>query len=444
MTPTPTYKVVRCWAGRCTQGGSDKVWAAALVLALASDSPLDDSDDAVNWHLLAVYGKTGGNLQGGTLPSAKKRAGAEADFTAKVKEKSGAHHYEPVEFAPFVPSFKVPLVFAIGEGDATLPAPVAVPAERDDVASRYVVSAVSPVSEARLRALLEDGRYAMSEKVNGERCWVVSDGKSLLAYNRQGVRMSAPPEGALALLALGYPFVADGERLTGELAGHYVLFDLLEWDGHDDRDQPYLARLHTLQLALLDAQLIGGLRSTPTHLSALANSAVEKLALLTASPGGSDETRRLFTWLRETGKEGVIIRRLDGEYAAARAVQKFKFLSDIDAVVIGFASGSSEGSVSLGLYRPSDGRVIGIGNVRAGLTDADIRVLKQRRERGEWPVLTVRYLGVRTVGIQLVEPQTSLSWMRSDKLPTECTPDQFAEEKAALVEQAEPLDMKLS
>lgn len=437
MATTTIYKVVQFWAGRCTQGGSDKVWAAVLVQAVSSDAR--DNDEAANWHMLAVYGKTGTNLQGGILSPAKKRARAEADFNTKMKEKSESHHYEPVAFAPFVTSFKVSLLMPTGDSTMVSSSERSVPEERDEITSYYQTSSVSPISEKRLMSLFEDNRYAMSEKANGERCWIVSDGKMLLAYNRRGIRMSAPPEGALALLALGCPCIVDGERLMGELAGHYVIFDLMQWNGQDVRTQPYKTRLHTLQQAMLEAKLLKSPCSTPTHISAIANSTVEKLALLTASTGGIDEMRRLVAWLRETGKEGVIIRLLDGEYSGGRAVQKFKFLSDIDAVVIGFESASSEGSISLGLYRPTDGSIIGIGNVRAGLTDTDIRELKQRHARGEWTVLMVRYLGARTVGIKLVEPQTNLAWVRSDKLPTECTPDQFGDEKAALAEQADPL-----
>jgi ATP-dependent DNA ligase len=281
--------------------------------------------------------------------------------------------------------------------------------------------------------------YGLSD--NGERCWIVCDGKNILAYNRRGIRMSAPPEGAQALLALGSPCIVDGERLIGKLAGHYIIFDLMQWNGQDIREKPYKTRIETLQRAMLEAKLIDGLRSTPSYISARANSTREKLTLLTASTGAREETRQLITWLRDMGEEGVIIRLLAGTYHQGRAIQKFKFLSDIDAVVIGFESGSSEGSVQLGLYRPADGAIIGIGKVRAGLTDADIVTLKECRARGAWPVLTVRYLGARTVGINLVEPQTSLTWLRSDKLPTECTSNQFGDEKATYIEQAERLPL---
>ena len=79
--------------------------------------------------------------------------------------------------------------------------------------------------------------------------------------------------------------------------------------------------------------------------------------------------------------------------------------------------------------------------MRPGLTDTDIRELKQRRARGEWPVLTVRYLSTRTIGITLAKPQTRLAWMRLDKLPIECTTNQFGEEKSELIEQADRLPL---
>jgi hypothetical protein len=134
--------------------------------------------------------------------------------------------------------------------------------------------------------------------------------------------------------------------------------------------------------------------------------------------------------------------------------------------VIGFEPGSAEGSVRLGLVRPSDGAVIEIGNVRAGLSDADIRVLRVMREHGQWPVLTVEYLPIRTVGITLVEArvvgsararskssddvsgQAQAARLRSDKRAQDCTTDQFREhfgaEKDALIRDAEGLDLVLS
>jgi hypothetical protein len=50
----------------------------------------------------------------------------------------------------------------------------------------------------------------------------------------------------------------------------------------------------------------------------------------------------------------------------------------------------------------------------------------------------VEYLPIRTVGIRLVEPKTSMRELRSDKTAGECTTDQLGDERAAMVEAAVP------
>ncbi|HEU5381236.1 MAG TPA: hypothetical protein VFV38_37905, partial [Ktedonobacteraceae bacterium] len=101
------------------------------------------------------------------------------------------------------------------------------------------------------------------------------------------------------------------------------------------------------------------------------------------------------------------------------------------------------GSVQLGLIRPADGALIGIGNVRSGLNDQAIMQLADMLERGEQPVLTVEYLPIRTVGIALVEPKTSIQKLRTDKTAAECTTDQFGSEKAALIVAAKAISQSV-
>ena len=86
------------------------------------------------------------------------------------------------------------------------------------------------MSWEKLQLLLAHPDYGVTEKVNGERCLIQFDGRDVVAYNRKGQRMSAPPECAEHLRRLGRPFVTDGEWLTRNLPGYYVAFALLEWD----------------------------------------------------------------------------------------------------------------------------------------------------------------------------------------------------------------------
>jgi hypothetical protein len=70
--------------------------------------------------------------------------------------------------------------------------------------------------------------------------------------------------------------------------------------------------------------------------------------------------------------------------------------------------------------------VIEICSARSGLFDADVIRLKALFEQGYTPVIRVSFLGIRSVGYKLVEPQFNGGWdcVRTDKRPEECLTDQ--------------------
>jgi ATP-dependent DNA ligase len=247
--------------------------------------------------------------------------------------------------------------------------------------------------------------------------------------------MSMPPEGALTLSTLGSPFVIDGERLTGDLAGYFVAFDLLELGHEDFTTYSYALRITTLHEAMRDAGLLHEDRFTPTFAEAQANSKEALLALLAPAPERA-RAQHILEEVQAASGEGVVARRLLSDYA--ESPRKFKLVADLDAFVIAINAGIAEGSLKMGVLRPTDGAIIEVANVRSGLTDVDIRTVRQMLERGERPVFTVTYLPKRTVGIQLVEPRTSMTRLRSDKSAAECTTDQFDAEKAPFIAQAKP------
>ena len=95
----------------------------------------------------------------------------------------------------------------------------------------------------------------------------------------------------------------------------------------------------------------------------------------------------------------MIVRRLDAAYHGGREnVRKFKFVDDIDVVGIGVRPGIDGGSLMMGLYRETDGALVEVGCVRSGLSGDDLRLLEADIAAGNRPVLTVTYLGARTVG----------------------------------------------
>ena len=401
-------EVVAQFAGHFGQGGSDKVWGAAY--------------DKTGL-LVTVWGRRGAALQRG-----EKQFATEAEAAKQYQKKLGEKVSEGYVAVPFddaqygIPAFGRNAVLAtpVVAKAASLPA--------------YTVSHVLPLDQPALQAAAADPRYGVQEKVNGERTVVAYDGTQLTVYNRRGVMQSTVPAAALALTSLGVPFALDGERMTGMDAGSYVIFDLLAWEGEDVRYLPYAERI-----SLLAAQLSGSglcITASPTYQP----TGSPQLALLTVASDAAT-AQSTITAVEAAGGEGVIVRELAAAYVSGdtRTVRKFKFRADLDAIVIGVKPGVATGSVQLGLIRPTDGKLIPIGNVRSGLRDCDINRLAAMLAAGEQPVLTVGYLPIRTVGIQLVEPTTSIAALRNDKLAAECLTDQFGPAKAALVAGAQAI-----
>ena len=452
MESTQTYSVVRSYAGHSDWQGSDKDYAICLVhlTAAGTDSDEAEPDTAQTWMVLFVYGKPG-RIQGGTPGPLMTKAAAEKEYDKKVKEKVGPHHYTPLpglDFAPFVRYFKVPLVLqdaihaSSGEAGEVGSSATASPAADE----RYAGCSVTDISLERFWQCAESSRFGTEEKVDGERSTLSFASPGLTAYNRNGVALYDLPDGALALLRLSeLPFLIDGERMVNSAQkGHYILFDLLEWQGQDIRTWPYLRRNETLQQAMHEASLIKEARPTPTLQQAYANSTVPGLALLTPV-SGREEVQRLVTSIQQHKGEGMVVRDLTASYLAPSAAFKYKFTADMDAVVIGINPGAGGGSLELGLRRPLkdgavDNAIIAIGRVRAGLSKEDMGWFADQLARGQLIVIRVRYRLKRTIGITLVEPSTSIEWVRTDKAPWECTTDQWGSEKAHMVQQAESLD----
>jgi hypothetical protein len=425
------------FAGYCSTGGN-KDWAACLAIELdereTSIPALEDTTEVV---YLSLHGPHGGSL---VTDQPKKLAlkRAQSHFMAKCREKEGKA-YDPVIFDTYLPAFGHPLGLALtrlgGDMGTEVPEAKTVVSEKPERLP-YKASTVKAISWEKLQTFMAHPDYGITEKVDGERCLLTFDGETLIAYNRRGLPLNTPPEGAEFLRKLAHPFVIDGERMTGDLGGHFVAFDLLEWDNEALTAFPYVRRITMLEDAMLQAGLLLKDRSTPTHLRAQANSAQPSLSLLVAATG-AEIARRVFEEVQATSGEGVIVRRLEADYHENPL--KFKFVEEIDAFVLTVNGGLAEGSLKMGLIRPSDHAIIEVANVRSGLSDADILQVRGMLERGERPVFSITYLPKRTIGLLLVEPRTSMKQLRSDKVAAECTTDQFDQEKASLIAEAIPV-----
>jgi ATP-dependent DNA ligase len=432
------------YAVRYQGGGSDKVWAGAVA---------HSGEQAL---FVSCWGRTGANLQSKVALLASTAARAQLD--KKLAEKT-AEGYCPIDAVSFGIAETLraldpacATLGALGAGGAGSDsaegaAPAALASSGVGAHARVIVSHLTAASDEDLAAALRDEDVTgLSEKANGARLVLerTAEGE-LRAYNRRGIRSASIPEGALALAAASMPFLIDGERMEAELAGMFVMFDILERDGVDLRERPYRERIALLERLVAEHGAIDGVE--PLVGPALAGRGRPgALALLTpaVTPAEKEATVRA---VRASGGEGLVIRHLNGPSLAGdtRYERKIKYCREIDAVALGIKPGVGAGSVRYGVLRPSDGAWIELGTVRSGLRDADVMALAVALERAEAgaaprPVLTVSFLAARTVGMAPVEPRVAR--LRDDKLEEDCGAEQLIEalgaDRAPHIESARP------
>ncbi|MBF6611610.1 MAG: WGR domain-containing protein [Chloroflexi bacterium] len=414
-------------------GGSDKVWAAAVV----------EEEDA-SALMVSCWGRRGASLQIG-VKATVNLAAAQKLFNSKKKEKL-AEGYEEIDCTLYGISTTLSSLHpAVSGAASSMGASTGPEATTPRETPRIVVSHVTVLRDAELTTCLNAAEYGVTEKVNGTRCVVSFDGVNLRAYNRRGVEQPTVPDAARSLVELHEPFMVDGERMEGASAGAYAIFDLLEWGCQSVRDWPYSHRIEKLKDALIGAGLIKRAGAT----LARNVTAVPGLALLIPATEQEDKQAVMSEVMLASG-EGIVVRTLDAPslQGDTRYERKYKFVAEVDAIVIGIKPGIGTGSVRLGLLRPTDGAIIDVGCVRSGLRDADIAHLGALLAQGKEPVLTVSCLKARTVGISLVEPRTSILHLRDDKSASECTTNQLVEllgqDRAAMIDNARPWSAVLS
>ena len=161
-----------------------------------------------------------------------------------------------------------------------------------------------------------------------------------------------------------------------------MAFALLEWDAEPCIARAYETTITTLERAMFGAGLLKEACSTPTLSQALANSTVPNLALLVAA-AGAERGQRVLEAVQVGGGEGVVVRRLFGDYQ--ESPRKYKFVADLDAFVLGVNTGLAGGSLKLGIVRRADGAIIEVANVRSGLKTATSPRCRRCSPRGGGP-----------------------------------------------------------
>lgn len=197
---------------------------------------------------------------------------------------------------------------------------------------------LNPVEESEVQALLCGRTHCLQEKFDGRRMLVRKQGDEVIGINRRGLVIAIPDLIRDEVRRIRHDFLIDGEAV-GE---RFHAFDLLEFDGIDQRSVRYIDRFVRLQTILPQRSPV--LRPVETYLA-------------------PSDKLRVFDELKENHSEGVVLKDIDAPFSPGRpnsggTMLKFKFVESASFVVTGI---NAKRSVSLGLY---DGdKLVPAGNV---------------------------------------------------------------------------------
>ena len=196
---------------------------------------------------------------------------------------------------------------------------------------------LNSIGEEAAEALLADPAWCLQEKFDGRRILVAVAGGGAAGSNRKGLYVALPQEISDTLARL-----TDCE-LDGELLGDsYVVFDLLKSGETDCRARPYQERYDTLAALVL-----------PSPTLFVAETAWDA--------GGK---RALYDRIAASGGEGVVFKKMDGQYIAGRPASggsqvKFKFYATCTCLV---TAQNDQRSVRLHLLDDA-GKPVNVGSV---------------------------------------------------------------------------------
>lgn len=258
--------------------------------------------------------------------------------------------------------------------------------------------------KAKLEALMKDDNYAAELKFDGSRYLAIGTPDGGRFFSRKKSENKKSPETLglpvektanvphLSEAFKGMTFILDGEvfypgkksndvtkimgadpvkaleRQQGEFGWlHYMVYDILYYDGQDVRHLPWGERGEILE-EVYDRWFTG---NDFIHLSKVVYGEADKRALL--------------KYAEDTGEEGIMLKNVDAKYQSDKRPEhhwyKVKGEITMDVVLMGYEPGEGKyagqiGSIVFGLYR--DGELTKAGTC-SGMTD---ELRKELTERG--------------------------------------------------------------
>jgi bifunctional non-homologous end joining protein LigD len=250
---------------------------------------------------------------------------------------------------------------------------------------RTLVSIVDPANT------LASDDMAVSQKLDGRRLLLVRTSDGVIGVSRAGTETQIPNHIITAFSRVRDGWIFDGEYVDDT----YHVFDLLRMPDNPLHTHAWKYRQEALQTVLdnFDPQV------------KVVNQVYGFL-------------KQDFVDALEKGNaEGYVMSHINGIYrygVRSNAIGKYKFVKDVDCVILHMGEGGSDNLV-LGVYDDSDGKLVEIGKVSALTGDGK----KHTFSIGE--VVSVSYLYV-TKDLRLYQPVKPK--LRLDKTAEQCKLDQ--------------------
>lgn len=208
-----------------------------------------------------------------------------------------------------------------------------------------LLNRVSQDDTASVEAMIESDAWIAQEKHNGERRMIQCSPAGSVGGNKMGLAITLSPALAKAAQVLGTrSVVVDGEDMQGT---HLMVFDLLELDGEDLRQKPYVGRLAKLEALLkVNPEIADVFRVVST-----AHTALDKRAMMAQ--------------VKADKGEGVVFKRKDAKYEPNRPASsgpqiKVKFVEMATVRVARVSTGKRSVEIEV---RENDGTARAVGKV---------------------------------------------------------------------------------
>lgn len=243
---------------------------------------------------------------------------------------------------------------------------------------------------AHVNDFLEDDRWCIEQKLDGQRLIVSRADGRITGYGRRRHNIDVPTHIERAFDALTFDVALDGELVRDT----FWVFDLLHLGTQDFTDSPYQLRNN------LARRVVDRLQSPSIQAITSAQDTERKIALC--------------QWALDNSVEGIMVKDLEAPYLQGRrhaGLLKGKFVKTCDVVVLEPWKDGKR-AARIGVY---DGEtMLDVGSVSC--TEGLLDTLKVD------DVLECLYL-YATDERKLYQPRVKRQ--RFDKLPTECTSDQL-------------------